>query len=70
MTLREGTRHSRPHGVGVHVCDTSRTGSSTDGKGVHGGQGGGGVTTNRDGASFWGDENIRELDSSYAGTTL
>ena len=37
--LREGTRHRRPRGVGVHVCDTSRTGSSTDGE-VDGGLGG------------------------------
>ena len=38
-TLREGTGHERPRGAWVCVCETSRTGSSTDGKGARGGRG-------------------------------
>lgn len=57
-TLREGTRHRRPRGVEVHVCDMSGTGSSMDRKGAHGGRGlggGWGVTADGDRDAFWGD---------------
>ena len=36
-----GTQTQEAHGVGVHVCDTCRTGSSTDGEGAGGGWEGG-----------------------------
>ena len=36
-TLREGTGRERPRGVWAHVCETSRTGSSTDRKWARGG---------------------------------
>ena len=54
-TLGEGTGHERPRGVWVRVWETSRTDSSTDGKGARGDGGGAeGVeaTADGDGVAF------------------
>ena len=58
-TVREGTGHERPHGVRVRLRETSGTGSSTDGEGARGSQGGdGGVTGDGDEASSVGGMEI------------
>ena len=72
---KKKARHKRPHIVGVYLYGMSRTGKcrETEVDWWLPGAGGGGNGEQLligDGVSFWGDENILELDRSGGGTTL